>query len=455
MRVLIVARHFPPFGVTGVERVAEQTALALQAAGDDVTVLFRRETQAPPMPTLQRGRHRGIDTLMVAGGGSLHSRFPRFAPVLERLFERTLLELQPDVVLCCHLMDHSPAYVSIAHRWRIPIVLELHDYYTVCEWARLQRPSGELCPGPNAGHSCATYCFPGQERSLERWALRTHMFGRALEQADALVAPSRHVADYFATTLGSRAPAVRVIGNGVELTPPGARTPAGPDQPLTLAYVGTVVRHKGVHVLVQALRQARLPAVRVTLFGAAVESYVHELQEAGDAIDGLTLRVFGPYEPGQLAALLEDVDVVVIPSLVSETYSIVAREAFACGIPVVASRIGALPEGIRDGQNGLLFDPGSSLDLARILQTLDGDRTMLDRLRDGIRPSDWTSVPERAARMRSILAEVAQRRPESSPAREELAELTILRDALSEEALRRDARRKEGRRSDPAPAARW
>jgi glycosyltransferase involved in cell wall biosynthesis len=436
VRVLIVTRHFPPFGVTGVERVAEQTALELRRADDEVTVLFRRETQAPPMPAIEPGSHRGIETRMISGGGPLHSTFPRFMPVLERVFERTLLEVEPDVVLCCHLMDHSPGYVSIAHRWRIPVVLELHDYYTMCEWARLQRPSGELCPGPDAGRSCATYCFPEQKRSLERWALRTHMFRRALEQADALVAPSRFVADFYAQAFGSSVPPVRVIGNGVAVRSRPPRTPAGPEEPLKLAYVGTVVPHKGIHVILAALRQARLRTVHLTLFGVAVKSYVRELHEAAAEIEGLALRVFGPYEPEQLSVLLEDTDAVVIPSLVTETYSITAREAFARGLPVIASRIGALPEAVRDGENGLLFDAGSSLQLARHLDALDADRAMLGRLSAGIQRSDWTDVPERAARMRAILCEVAEHRPDGRGAHEELAELAILRDALSEEALR-------------------
>jgi glycosyltransferase involved in cell wall biosynthesis len=442
VRVLIVTRHFPPFGVTGVERVAEQTALALRAAGDDVTVLFRRETPAPPALTLQPGMHRGIRTRMIAGGGPLHARFPRFAPRLERLFERVLLEAEPDVVLCTHLMDHSPGYVSIAHRWQVPVALELHDYYTVCEWARLQRPSGELCPGPNAGDSCATYCFGYQERARERWALRTHMFRRALERADALVAPSRFVADYYARHFGESIPEVRVIGNGVALNPPAPRPADPPRRELKLAYVGTVVRHKGVHVLIDALRQARLPAVTLDLFGLAVPEYVRELHEAARDVDGLTLRVYGAYEPEALSTLLDGVDIVVQPSLVTETFSIVVREAFACGIPVIASRIGALPEGVRDGENGLLFNPGSGFELARHLQTLDADRALLRRLAAGIRPADWISVPERAARMRSILTEIAAHPPDSRGAHDELAELDILRDSLSEQALRRDARRR-------------
>ena len=71
---------------------------------------------------------------------------------------------------------------------------------------------------------------------------------------------------------------------------------------------------------------------------------------------------------------MADVDAVVVPSLVWETYSIVAREAMSLGIPVIASRIGALPEAIRDGENGLLFTPGSAQELAAILQMLDHDR---------------------------------------------------------------------------------
>lgn len=431
MRILLVTHRYPPFGVTGVERVAEQTAATLTAGGDEVIVLTRMESAAPAFPTLERSRHRGIDVLMIAGGGPLHGRFPKLAPALERLFERTLLDVQPDIVLLSHLMDHSPGYVSIARRWHIPVVLELHDYYTVCEQARLQRPSGDLCHGPEGGSACATHCFPEQAKSLQRWALRTHMFRRAVEQADALVAPSRFVADYFADTFGSDVPTAHVIGNGVEVTGPAITSnPAG--APLSVGYVGAVVEHKGVHVLVEAMRKAQLPSARLTLFGVVVQPYFRELLKTVDEIENLEFRAFGPFDPSQLSVLLAGVDVVVVPSVWWETYSIVIREALAVGIPVIASRLGALPEGIREGDNGLLFDAGSAVQLATILQMLDADRSRLESLRSGIRETDWTSVPERAGRMRAILAHVLANRPLSTTPTADFAELTILRDALGE-----------------------
>src|SRR5450755_2635900 len=122
MRILLVTHRYPPFGIAGVERLSEQTALALTAAAHHVTVLTRRESAAPPLPQLQRTERNGIKVSMLAGGGPTHGRFPELTPTLERLFERTLLESKPDVVLISHLLGHSPNYVSIAHRWGVPVV---------------------------------------------------------------------------------------------------------------------------------------------------------------------------------------------------------------------------------------------------------------------------------------------------------------------------------------------
>jgi glycosyltransferase involved in cell wall biosynthesis len=73
---------------------------------------------------------------------------------------------------------------------------------------------------------------------------------------------------------------------------------------------------------------------------------------------------------------------------------------------VIASRLGALPEAIREGENGLLFAPGDSSELAAILSRLDRDRDRLERLRLGVRPSDWISVLDRTRRLEQVLEKV-------------------------------------------------
>lgn len=435
MRILLVTHRYPPLGVAGVERLSEQTARALTASGHEVTVLTRDEISVSEGPKLLRTRRAGVPVMIIAGGGPSHGRFPRLEATLDRLFERTLIEVDPDVVLLSHLLGHSPTYVAIAHRWHVPVVMELHDFYVACERAHLQRISGARCSGPEGGRACATHCFPPDARGLERWALRSHLYRRALEQADALVCPSSFVAQYFREHFGPRLPPIHVIGNGVDLEGLSPPLPDPKGRALHLACVGVVAEHKGVHVVLDALRLARLPDSRLTLVGQVSPPYFRALQRMSEDIDNFELRAYGRFEPAELPSLIADVDAVIVPSIVWETYSIVAREAMACGLPVIASRLGALPEAIRHGENGLLFEPGSALDLAANLQLLASDPARLRTLRAGIRPTDWTSVEERTQHLERLLRDLATGVRPVNPGAAELEELSILRDGLLDQEL--------------------
>src|SRR5262249_35036787 len=75
---------------------------------------------------------------------------------------------------------------------------------------------------------------------------------------------------------------------------------------------------------------------------------------------------------------------LVVPSIWPENSPLVIHEAFLASIPVVASRIGGIPELVADGQNGLLFDPGSAADLRRVINRLLTEPDLLDSLRAGI-----------------------------------------------------------------------
>ncbi len=373
---------------------------------------------------------------MAGGGGNPQGGpFPGHHNRMERIFEQLLLEVLPEVVVAGHLFAHSPGYVQVAHRWRIPVVLELHDFYMACERAHLERPSGELCEGPEGGRACAGHCFSEQADANGRWALRTHLFNRALTQADALVCPSRFVADYF-SELGIDQELIQVIPNGIvfEGRRPGMpteRAKRSPTEPLHLASLGVATPHKGQHIIVDALRKARLPAVRYTLFGAITQPYTHVLRKTADKSEGVELRTYGPYDPSSLPELLADVNVVIVPSLVWETFSIVAREAMACGVPVIASRLGALREAIREGENGLLFTPGGATELAELLQRLDADRTALARMRAGIGEGDWITVGERTRRVEVVPQRVRARGGVRGRREQEQLDLSAVRTLLA------------------------
>jgi len=91
----------------------------------------------------------------------------------------------------------------------------------------------------------------------------------------------------------------------------------------------------------------------------------------------------GRYDQKDLPSILGQMDVLVIPSTWHETFSLVAREGLLSGTPVIASEIGALPEVINSGQNGLLVPPGDVDALHGALHNLSADPALLAHLREG------------------------------------------------------------------------
>jgi glycosyltransferase involved in cell wall biosynthesis len=426
--VLIVCHGYPPTGVAGVERLTAQVAGALTARKHAVTVLTRRPAAEPRGFVLERDTRVGVPVVTIAGGGSGFGHFPSREPTLERIFERMLVEVDPDVVLITHLMHHSPGYVEIAHRWGVPVVLELHDHFIVCPRTHLQRRSGEACEGPEGGKACARFCFPEQPEAELRWALRSKSFAEALRSADEVLAPSRFLADELGHVRGSEAP-IKVLDNAVAEFGPVLRSEPDPGEALHLVSIGVTTEHKGFHVVVEALRQAAIPA-RYTILGIALQPGAGEIREAAEKVPDLELRLFGGFPPSFLPALLADADVVVVPSLVPETFSIVVREAFACGLPVIASRIGALSEAIRPGEDGWLFEPGDSTELAELLCRIDEDRDLLREAARRVPSSELVSVMARTVRVERLLKEVVARGARHEDG--EGLELRLMREALVE-----------------------
>jgi glycosyltransferase involved in cell wall biosynthesis len=429
MRVLLVSHGYPPTGVAGVERLTAQLAGELSGRGHEVSVLTRQLGTLPPGLELRREIRDGVRVDVVVGGGSTFDQYPGHDAAMEGVFERLLVELSPDIVVCTHLLHHSPGYIDVAHRWGIPIVLELHDFFMQCPRAHLRRKSGELCDGPEGGHACAVHCYGDQEETELRWALRARAFADALAAADDAFAPSQFVVDAFAQLRGADRP-IRVVENSVARMGPVLRPERPPGAPLRLASIGVTVEHKGFQVVVDAIRQSRIPRISYTVFGVALPPLSFELYRMADHAPGLELRLASAYDPRFLPVMLAEVDIVVVPSIVPETYSIVTREAFANGIPVIASRTGALPAAIRPGDNGWLFEPGDGPGLAALLLELSSDPDRVRRAAEGIRPDDWVTLEARTDQVEALLRTAIKRGPrDESP---EGDELRLMREALPE-----------------------
>jgi glycosyltransferase involved in cell wall biosynthesis len=414
MRVLLVSHRFPPDSLGGVERYTQMLAAELANRGDLVSIVTRRFGRTPSVPEMVREQPADGTMVYRFVGGELHpDRFLLHHERLEQLFLDAIIEAAPDVVHVNHLIGLAPRLVEIAHRLRVAVVLTLHDFYLACPLVHLQKTSGELCRGPAGGRECARTCFAheGEDASL-RWGLRTAYFRRLLATVERVITPSSYVATYF-RAFGVDRSRLSVIPNGISIAPlvRPVRVCGSPraGSTLSLGYIGSVARHKGVHVILEALALTGFDAVGLTILGETPDPiYARELRERAAAIPGVQLRLYGGYEPSELPFLLDEVDCVIVPSQVPESYSLTAREALAQGIPVIATRLGALVEAIVDGENGFLFDHRRPDELATLLRRLADDDALLGRLREGASRTGVVTVLEHARAVRTVYQEAVE-----------------------------------------------
>lgn len=167
---------------------------------------------------------------------------------------------------------------------------------------------------------------------------------------------------------------------------------------------------KGVHIAVQAvnvLKERGLP-VSLVIAGEVArggdESYLYYLRALVDTLD-LGDRVLFIGWQDRLPAVIAQCDIVLVPSIDDESFGMVSAEAMALGRPVIASRVGGLPEVVAHGRTGLLVEPGSVEELADGIATLYADRSLCARLGEAGREwvRDKFSVPNQAVAIRNVI----------------------------------------------------
>ena len=178
-----------------------------------------------------------------------------------------------------------------------------------------------------------------------------------------VVVPSRAVARFAVEHIGLDARVVDVVPNGVDATRFSPRSrPSGPSP--TALWLGVMAPVKRLDTLVEAL--ADVPGLQLLLVGSGPE---RDSVEKAVCERGVAGRVAfrGPVADPESA--FADADLFVLTSA-AENCPLALLQAMACGLPVVASRVGGVPEIVRDGVDGLLFPPGHAAALASALRLL-------------------------------------------------------------------------------------
>ena len=195
-----------------------------------------------------------------------------------------------------------------------------------------------------------------------------------LRHADVITATSRMLAETTATFCPPDTH-VHVIPFGIDPNIFAPRPTTRSNQSPVVGTVKTLRPRYGIHELILAFHRVAdtSPSARLVIVGGGEQySELHELVVNLRLENCITLT--GHVSHGSIPEYLRSFDIFVVPSLANgESFGVAAVEASACGLPVIASRVGGLPEVVLDGETGLLIPPGDINALAAAMSRLLSD----------------------------------------------------------------------------------
>lgn len=294
-----------------------------------------------------------------------------------RQVERLVKDTRPDIAMLFNIYHHlSPSILQVFRKYDLPIVLLVEDYFLICPSYRLYA-GGEVCQRCQGGRFYQALwqrCF---RDSLFRSfaAAAVSYVHKWLDIYDsnihAYIAPSVFVRDRLVEN-GFDPDKITVIPHALPLT--DIEPHYGGDD--YIVYIGILEPWKGLSTLIRAMQA--LPHIRLVILGDGNQR--GELEQQVRQLGLKNVEFAGYVIKQEFKNLVENCRLVVVPSEWYEVFGTVTWEAFAYGKPVVGSRIGATPELVKDGETGVLFDPGSCAKLAKKIEIIFRDAKYCRRL---------------------------------------------------------------------------
>jgi glycosyltransferase involved in cell wall biosynthesis len=436
VKILLVVHYYLPRHQAGTEIYTRHLARAL--AHEHEVRIFTSEdgVVSDRRFAVTDDEHEGIPVRRLVHPGPPDFLRSYSDPEFDAEFGRTLDQFRPDLVHFLHLFRLSLGFPAEARKRQILAILTLADFWFLCPPILLLKPHFELCPGPDDAERCAA-CgnaigkfysgeispwLGGRQHAAERVLQLVHQLKRrlprplvdfarsllapqkaaeleqrllllrarlraarnALSELDLVLAPSRFLREKMIEARLIAPEKIIFSDYGFDLQPFQNLQHTSADH-LRLGFMGTLVEHKGAHVLIEAMNLLADTSATLDLFGdlTIFPAYAQRLKKL---CRNPRVNFRGRFENPDAGKILSSLDALAVPSLWFENSPLTIHEAFLARVPVVASNLGGMAELVTDNVSGLTFQAGDPADLARALRRLITEPGLLDRLRQGVPP---------------------------------------------------------------------
>lgn len=451
MKVLLTSHVFLPDYASGTEILTFNTAKELQGRGDEVEICTGYPTRQGlgnadcfdryeyEGLTVHRFLHdsKSLEEQASAAEAEYNNR------IFARWFRDYLIRFMPDVVHFFHLGLLSASVIDVCYELGVPMVMTPTDYWLICPNNQLRLPNNSPCKGPDSDSvNCMKHAvFNSQPKFVARffnhlpyWVVsamiqrinqgafsdswfspmvsalsrRAAFLKERMNKLDKIIMPSRLMQEMLIAN-GLRPEKAVFSSFGIRSIKTEERR-LDLEGRLRIGFIGGLSEHKGVHLLISAVRRL-LDSTQLVLniYGRTdldPEYHGKLLRLAGG---DQRIRFCGTFPNEQIGKIFSELDVLVVPSIWYENTPLVIYSAQAAGCPVIATNLGGMSEIVEHEKNGLLFESGDVAGLAMAIERLVKDRLLLQQLSENaIRPK---IISEYVTELQSIYDEVlAERR---------------------------------------------
>ena len=338
---------------------------------------------------------------------------------IEEAFMSVVEKINPDIVHIQHLIFLSAGIIKRLKERAIPMIFSLHDYWLICpQWHYLQNG---LTPCTKSNESTCLEClgswlyirksskkiyntlkafFP--QRLIKRIKNYYGLFAKKLINSNNAIHMLQERTEYMKEICGDidlfispsmfmkkkfvefGIPEDKIVSSSYGFDKKLFKNTASKDHnQLTFGFIGTMLPAKGLHTLLDAFSSIKEEEADLKVYGrltpyTGFESYFKQIRRFSK---NKNVYFKGDFSNGNIADILSEIDVLVVPSLWYENAPLVIQEAFLASVPVIASNIGGIPEIVDDRVNGLLFSATDTEDLQSKLRYIIDSPNVLTKFK--------------------------------------------------------------------------
>ncbi|MBI1792906.1 MAG: glycosyltransferase [Chloroflexi bacterium] len=447
MRIILTVHQFLPEFSSGTEILTLETAKELKKLGHDVSII----TGFPAQKETRKERfdqyiYEGINVTrfyhnyLPNGEQSNPMEMEYDNRLFGSYFKKHLKREKPDVVHFFHLMRLSASAVDVCYDLGIPTVLTPTDFWFICPTCQLRLPNNQNCPGPDkSGVNCLRHIVHNNQpqkikawvQKIPNWMLafliyfikkgvffdktyssliwafskRREFLLERINRINKVIIPTQVMMSML-TQNGLQKQRTITVPFGLNLSYiQHAKIPES-SHVLRLGYIGTLSEHKGVHILVQAVKQLKERDVELKIYGKFEDfpDYVEYLK--GLIQDDPRIRFCGTFPNHEIGKVFSDLDALVVPSLWHENSPLVVYSAQFAKCPVIASNMEGMSEIVEHNKNGLLFEAGNVAELTKTIETILDNMDLLQIMSNNAK--NPLSIQEYTSKLIQIYTDIIQ-----------------------------------------------